>query len=443
MVAPIILAIPKLVNLGIETYQALLDVTMTLEQLCSDMSFSLFIMHECDDPERYNFYLDYYKTALLLYTHIATPDLFMIKYDEEIRADPELYDWYTQSVYLRSTMDAVKSAKEELNETDSLDYFIQGLLQFSSFGFMLTVKDIFIDNPGSYANEMAEQFLFMTEPANADMMARAKAKTQELSKTEVRKIVLPVRQDMTAHLNPFLPFYFATLSAHIHSYNAFKNNQITPGIPTVPKALLRALRNDVYLNDELVSFNYPDPNLSLIHTVEKDDPTYQKPGTIAFDYAGLREYLKSNMLYYSILSLFKVHSEVTDKTVEGWDLEYTNDWEDIYKTTSIYSKNDDSMTHPLFYMWFYLGTIDPLTSPKSGYIMIFIYDDQEDYRAEIWGAEGDIPGTLYVKNTDIEFYCPASYVYRRPGNDPVYSSYQGTLMINKKTYEVTDCHFDC
>ncbi|MHC1611628.1 MAG: hypothetical protein ACXQTW_08590 [Candidatus Methanospirareceae archaeon] len=281
--------LPYIANWAIETYRRILDVTMFFADLCSQISFSLFIAFNSEDDRRIEQYLDAYYCLLLSYTYFCDPELMVIKYYDEINRNPYLRQWFTHTKYLRSLMEAVKRAREEHAEIDDLGEFLEAIYEYSPFSFILAIKQNIIDNAIELLNEKSAHFESILHCDAHKMYAKIKEQIQRYDQHEVKEIKIPRSEELIAQLNPFLPFYFVNLTAHIHAFLSYVDAYERKQIPPLPKQLLRALRADIYLDKQKEAIAHANENLMLTFVFDRADFEARKVKEILIDFAGLKK----------------------------------------------------------------------------------------------------------------------------------------------------------
>lgn len=313
-------------NWAIETYRKILDVTMTFADLCSQISFSLFISFSSDDDELIENYINAYYYLLLAYTYFCTPELLIIKYYDSIEKNPQLRDWFSHTKYLKSLMTAVERAREEHAEVNDLRELLEAIYEYSPLSFILSIKENIIDNTIELLNEIANHFQSFTHYNAHEMYARIKRLIQLYDQAEVKEIKITRSDELIAKLNPFLPFCFTNLTAHIQAFYSYVNAYERKIHPPLPTQLLRSLRADLYFDEKKVAETHADENLEITFRVDKQTFFNINPKLIKIDFAGITQILKR---IREIEELFPL------KIKETWDdvgliypLKITERWEE-------------------------------------------------------------------------------------------------------------------
>ena len=287
MVAPILMAIPFVANFALEKFREVLEITQLISDRFADFGFSLFICLGGDNDELFEWLLEGYKTFLLVYTYVCTPELMMLKYYDEINRDEELKAWFTQSSYLKSTMEAITQAKQDKIEVDNLEDLLRAVYEYSPFSFVLAVLDQFILEPFALTNEIAHHIKNILTEEGYLQVAKVKDYIKRFDQQSRTQIAIPKSMELVDQINPFLPFWFCQLSAHVKAYLTYKRIYEIKDKVNAPKQLLKELYGKFYFNEELREQTKPTEDLNFIFKLPTIEILQASQRKVKIDYAGL------------------------------------------------------------------------------------------------------------------------------------------------------------
>ena len=278
----------KLIGLGIQKFQQVIEIYDTLAERLSDCSFSLFIQMDSNTPELRKRLLDAYRTWIEANVIAATPHVFIIFNKDVLFNDDVFRTFFESSSFLSDVYKGVEKALNEKKETDSLEEFINSIFNQSFFSGLLNIIDDILIQPFKVVEEICSQLLAVVKQNPSDEITAVKQFLNKFAEQEQPNYIILTIEEELLKLNPLLHLISPTILAHIRHYYYMAQLEEAPRLITPPKEYLQALFADLYVNNEhQISVN---PNEDLNIAIEiPTKPEWIRPAKheVVLNYAGI------------------------------------------------------------------------------------------------------------------------------------------------------------
>lgn len=280
--------ISRAIEEGIQAFQSVLQVLLTITDRLSDCSFSLFIQSDSNTPTLRKRLLEHYEAWLNAAIVAANPAAFMIFNYQVIKNDNVIRGFIESSKFLAPLWQKIDAAMQAGNTVDSIEEFLLSWLPNSFWAFITAIWQSIVNNPWTVTAEINQSLLAAIEQNPQDEVTALRnflSKMAEKETGEIRPITI---EDELLRLNPFLHLLSPTILAHIRMYWVYKTIEEEPRLIIPPDEYLKALFADIYVDNEHIASINPNDNLEIVFSMQpKPEWLIPSKHTAVLNYAGI------------------------------------------------------------------------------------------------------------------------------------------------------------
>jgi len=245
------------IDFAIEAVRIMVDTYVTVVDYLSELSMTLLLTKSAADTDEYEKCLDQYELLLRFLSYIAIPEMIIPAYYDEITSDRTLDWWFRKDPYLSRCMSSYEDLTKKYSFVNTIWDFLEKMLP--EWAFPCVVKCLL----PRMAQPMAHIFeMFLHVPLLSGYTAQqGTTAIREWLKNydHLQPVILPIT-DATRVISeyyPTLPFHWACLKAHIHSYAWFRYRSTDPSITPSLRELSKSCKARLLLDGkEIQSYTY-------------------------------------------------------------------------------------------------------------------------------------------------------------------------------------------
>ncbi|MGE4375278.1 MAG: hypothetical protein AB7D01_06180, partial [Methanoculleus sp.] len=285
---PLIPVIVKAVDVGVAALNALVHLNATMAELATSFNFAYFVASDALDAPEYASMLQKNDIALYFYCLSSLPELITLAYYDQIQADALVLNYWRSHGYLDRCLQAVKAGREHNSTVDNVVAWLEAVLPFTPFKFLLPQISALTSSPGAVAAELAYHAWSTLNNSGHDLIAAMQRFIQEFDNKYPAEIPATDTDTAIATANPMVPFIVANLFPAIRSFSAAVEYHESPTRAPNILPIAANLPVTITLDNQVVGTTYPNLSGYITASIPRDLVDQAIVGRACLEVGGLK-----------------------------------------------------------------------------------------------------------------------------------------------------------